>query len=175
MTATRRGLFQHGRINDFRGDRLCDASELWSEMVEAICRAETCALNKIASGMFRASFVDECVLGCAIRQRRYCAGCGWVSDLHRRERLMTIQLLEHAQVREPVCLGALVRLHARGAVRSALSTPANIAGGRSVARLSRTVTNTRHTGHISPDVSCCSPEPEDGRGNGSGECSCKSS
>ena len=144
-------------------------------MVDAICRAEARALNNITSGMMRDSFVDECVLGCAIRQRRYCAGCGWVSDLHRREWFLTIQLWEHAQVSEPVCLGALVRLHARGAVRSALSTPANIAGGRRVARLSRTVTNTRHTRYISPDVSCRSPEPEDGRGNGSGECSCKSS
>ena len=115
VTATRSGLFQHGRVNDFRGNRQCDASELWSAMVETLCLAESAALSKMAARPSRDSFVDECVLGYTVRQRRYCAGCGWVSDLHRRERSMTIQLWEHAQDAETLCLGALVGLQARAA------------------------------------------------------------
>eukprot|EP00959_Pyramimonas_sp_CCMP1952_P138301 2894341-Pyramimonas_sp.AAC.1 len=85
VTAMRSGLFQLGRHNDFRGLRQCDASELWNAMVEIICRAESAALRRLEAQLPRDSFVDEYVFGYSVCQRRYCTGCGWVSDLHRRE------------------------------------------------------------------------------------------
>ena len=93
VSAARRGLFQRRRLNDFRGKRQCDASELWTAMVATICDAESAAGGASSISPFRRSFLEEYVLGCAVLQRRYCAGCGWVSDLYRRELFMTIQML----------------------------------------------------------------------------------
>eukprot|EP00959_Pyramimonas_sp_CCMP1952_P028544 598773-Pyramimonas_sp.AAC.1 len=45
VRVVRDGLFQRGRTNDFRGIRQCDASELRSAFVDAVCAAESSALT----------------------------------------------------------------------------------------------------------------------------------
>eukprot|EP00959_Pyramimonas_sp_CCMP1952_P251545 5256056-Pyramimonas_sp.AAC.1 len=54
--------------------------------------------------------VDGSILGNTVRQRRFGGGCGWVSDVYRRERSMIIQMLEYADMLGPVGLDHLVAL-----------------------------------------------------------------
>ena len=60
----------------------------------------------------------------------------------------------------PRCVGGVAC--ARGAVRFAVSAPAYIAGGRSVARLPGAVASTRHPRSVATDILCSGVKQEDG-------------
>ena len=84
---------------------------------------------------------------------------------------MTIQMWEHAQMAEPVCLGEMVGAHVRAA-QYGLPCPRRptIREGEVWEGCQGPLTSARYTFGVASEVPRCGSEQKDGGGHGEDEC-----